>query len=120
MSAPAVCVRDLQLIHGDYQLTNLLFEGDAISAVIDWDKSRAASPFMEVVRCLDHGLGLAPDHSAAFLMGYRACRPLSESQLAAALEYWTHQQARSLWVLGRICLAGTAGCSVWRPRFDRL
>ncbi|MFN2504275.1 MAG: phosphotransferase [Acidimicrobiales bacterium] len=55
-TAPATCPGEPQLIHGDYQLTNLLFDGNAISAVVDWDRARAASPLMEVVRALDHGL----------------------------------------------------------------
>lgn len=105
-NAPACCVGEPQVIHGDYQLTNVLFDGDVISAVIDWDKARVASPVMEVVRSLDHGLGLASIDSAAFLSGYRTLRVLSERDLAAAVEYWTHQQARSMWALERICLDG--------------
>lgn len=53
--ASSQCAGNPQVIHGDYQLTNLLFDGNAISAVIDWDKARVASPLMEVVRSLDHG-----------------------------------------------------------------
>lgn len=107
-NCPDTCVGSPQVIHGDYQLTNVLFDGDSISAVIDWDKARVASPLMEVVRSLDHGLGLAKDDSAAFLAGYRTLRAITDADLAAAVEYWTHQQARSLWVLERICIDGNS------------
>ena len=58
-NCPDTCVGNPQVIHGDFQLTNVLFEGESISAVVDWDKARVAWPLMEVVRSLDHGLGLA-------------------------------------------------------------
>lgn len=68
---------------------------------------------MEVVRSHDHGLGLARNDCAAFLAGYRSFRAVSESDLAATVEYWTHQQARSLWAPERICIDGD-------PRVTRL
>ena len=105
---PGTCVGGTQVIHGDYQLTNVLFDGVAISAVVDWDRARVASPLMEVVRSLDHGLGLDREDTTAFLAGYRSVRSIADDDLAATVEYWTHQQARSLWALEQICIDGNS------------
>lgn len=102
--APTGSLGAVQVIHGDYQLTNVLFEGDSVSCVVDWDKARVSSWLLEVVRALDHGLGLEVRDTDAFIEGYRTIRPLSDAQLAVGVEHWTHQQAHSLWVLERICL----------------
>ena len=95
----ANCPGDPQVIHGDYQLTNILFIHDTVSAVIDWDKARRASPVMEVVRALDHGLELDSADCRAFLTGYRSVLSLPDEVLRGGVEYWTQQQARSVWVL---------------------
>lgn len=120
---PSRCVGTPQMIHGDYQLTNVLFVGNEVSAVIDWDRARVASPLMEVVRAIDHGLGLHPSDSRSFLAGYRSLRDISPGELVAAVEYWTHQQARSLWALERACLDGNervaAMASPFRPFTER-
>jgi Ser/Thr protein kinase RdoA (MazF antagonist) len=100
------CAGRPQIIHGDYQLTNVLFDGDRVSAVIDWDKARRISPVMEVVRALDHGLELDPGDCRAFLDGYRGVLPLSDDALVSGIEYWTQQQARSVWTLERAVADG--------------
>jgi Ser/Thr protein kinase RdoA (MazF antagonist) len=94
---PAAPAGDAQVIHGDYQHTNVFFEADAVSSVIDWDKSRTSWPTLEVIRAMDHGLGL--DHSlcVAFLAGYRTLRDVTTGELSAAAERFGHQQACGLW-----------------------
>ncbi len=43
---------DQQLIHGDYQDTNLFFEHGQVSAIIDWDQTYLAAREWEVVRTM--------------------------------------------------------------------
>lgn len=86
-----------QLIHGDYQHTNLFFEGDRVSSVIDWDKSRAEPPSMEVVRAIHYGLDVEPERSRAFLSGYRTERDMPTETLSAAAEVWGYHDAHNLW-----------------------
>ncbi|QDP96177.1 phosphotransferase [Microlunatus elymi] len=45
----------LQMIHGDYQETNLFFDGEEVSAVIDWDKAEMRWPVDEVIRTMVRG-----------------------------------------------------------------
>jgi len=109
-----------QLIHGDYQLTNILFVGDTVSAIIDWDRARVWSPVMEVVRALDHGLELAPGDCHSFLSAYRITRALPQDVVMNAVTCWTMQQAGSLWVLERAWSPATTALPSWSARSDPL
>ncbi|HLY32874.1 MAG TPA: phosphotransferase, partial [Ktedonobacterales bacterium] len=65
----------VQLIHGDYQDTNLLFADAServISAILDWDPAYIAPRVFEVIRTLDIVFNLEPGRCQAFVAAYRA------------------------------------------------
>lgn len=103
---PVEPIRPTQVIHGDYQDTNLLFHDARISAVIDWDRARRARPVREVVRAMDHGLGMRASACRAFLQGYRDLRHLSDVELAETVEWFQYQQATSLWLFNQLLVEG--------------
>lgn len=96
-SVPPDPVDPEQLIHGDYQHTNLFFADAQVSSVIDWDKSRPEPPSLEVVRALHYGLNMDPTLCHAFIAGYRMRRAMSQDALAAAAQIWAHNYVHSLW-----------------------
>jgi len=76
-------------IHGDYRAQNLLFMGDAVSAVLDLDFARPAQRLFDLAYALvffqsvlaANPMGLL--ETAAFLMAYHDLAPLMEQEKAA-------------------------------------
>jgi Ser/Thr protein kinase RdoA (MazF antagonist) len=91
-----------QVIHGDYQDTNVFFERGDVSCVIDWDKARREVPARELTRALNHALGMEPLLCQAFLTGYRAVAPMTPDQLEEAADWFSYQQAHSLWLIEQL------------------
>lgn len=93
-----------QVIHGDYQETNLFFENEQVSAVIDWDKACVAPRSWEVLRTLHYALRLEKAACRAFLDAYRRILPLSSTDLEITAEAYGWMQAHNLWLYKAIYL----------------
>lgn len=71
--------------HGDLQYRNVIWTGDMIGGVIDWDRIRIRPYAEEVARtatiqfATDHGLDL--NRIAAFIAGYRTIIPITPADL---------------------------------------
>jgi Ser/Thr protein kinase RdoA (MazF antagonist) len=105
------CMPDLaplgrQVIHGDYQETNLFFQSERVSAIIDWDQTYVASRAWEVVRTIDVSFGFAPGPSRIFFAGYCAQAPLDAAALDLAASAYALMRAHDLWIYEAIYLAG--------------
>ncbi|MDN3239739.1 phosphotransferase [Glycomyces tritici] len=81
--------------HGDCQNFNLIWSGERIRAVIDWDRVRVGSYAEELARAAAYQFCTADARIdlpkiAAFLTGYRSVRPIDPDDLAAAarLRWW--------------------------------
>ncbi|MEU6246889.1 phosphotransferase [Glycomyces sp. NPDC047010] len=82
-------------IHGDCQNWNLIWQGERIAAVLDWDRLRVNAYGEEVVRASMYQCAL-PDGSvdleciSAMLDGYRSVAPISGAALldAARRRWW--------------------------------
>jgi len=96
----------LQVVHGDFQETNLFFEGADVSAVIDWDQCGVAPRAWEVLRALHLMLGLAPGPCRAFLAAYRGLCPLPPSELQEAAACYGALADQNLWVYEAVYLEG--------------
>lgn len=91
-----------QMIHGDYQETNLFFDGERVVDVIDWDKAEVRWPVDEVIRTLDLSLRLEPQLCAAFLDGFRVERDLTTEDLDHAAHNYGYHQVHDHWLLAGI------------------
>ncbi len=117
------------LVHGDLFVDNVLWIGDRVSAVLDWEMS-CVDPF-----AFDLGVALnawcwaagayAPDRARALLGGYRSRRKL-EPDTAAALHPWSRYAALR-WAVARLAGYVPAGVPAdppagkdWREYRDRL
>lgn len=58
------------LVHADYKRSNLLIEGDKVSAVLDWEFACAGPPLIDVGIFLRAGRQLPPGFMDAFVRGY--------------------------------------------------
>ena len=45
---------DSRLVHGDFNPTNILMRGGAVSGVLDWEFSHAGTPYMDIGNLLRH------------------------------------------------------------------
>jgi homoserine kinase type II len=61
-----------QVVHGDYQDANLFFQGEAVSAVIDWEQAAFMPRGYEIARACWFMFRLEPERTGHFLAGYRA------------------------------------------------
>ena len=95
-----------QVIHGDYQETNLFFENDQVSAVIDWDQAYAAPRAWEVVRALHYACQLEKAACRAFLDAYRRVLPLPASDLEIAAAAYGWMRAHDTWQYKALYLDG--------------
>lgn len=96
----------LQVVHGDFQETNLFFGGGEVSAVIDWDQCGVAPRAWEVLRALHLMLGLAPETCRVFLAAYRDLCPLPRLELQEAAACYDALADQNLWVYEALYLEG--------------
>lgn len=76
------------IIHGDLFRDNVLWDGDRLSAVLDFEQASGGSLPYDLAVCLNDWCwdgGPRDDLSAALLAGYQRLRPLSEADRAALL-----------------------------------
>lgn len=95
-----------QVVHGDFQETNLFFAGDEVSAVIDWDQSGLTARAWEVLRALHLMLDLAPEPCRAFLAAYRSLKALPAEELQEAAACYGVLADCNLWIYEALYLDG--------------
>lgn len=88
------------VIHGDLFVDNILFDGDAVSGIIDFYYAHDAAYAMDIAISINAQAILLGDHDetriAAFMAGYQSLRPLEEDEREAlplllrlaALRFW--------------------------------
>lgn len=102
--------------HGDFHDLNVLWDGGAIAAVVDFDRLAPRPYAFELVRsatltfCYGDGRGLAADLAAAFAAGYRAVMPLADEQVELAAGYLWWERVCDFWQLKRHYTAGDTSC----------
>lgn len=93
---------EVQVLHGDYQESNLFFAGSpsgiTVTGVIDWDKAEIGARGFEVVRCLKLSLSFNPALCRAFLDGYRSTAELTTPQLRRSVHNEHARALRGLWL----------------------
>jgi homoserine kinase type II len=94
---PDLTMLGQQLIHGDYQESNLFFADGQVVAMIDWDQTYVASREWEIVRSLHYTCAFDSDYCRAFLDGYRARTPLDLDALDLAAQCYALMRAHDLW-----------------------
>lgn len=77
--------------HLDLWADNLLFEGDALGAIVDFDRVRYSFPALDLGRAVLSGAlnesGFHKDAVVAFTEGYRSVRQLPPGSLLRAIKY---------------------------------
>lgn len=86
-----------QVIHGDFQESNLFFAEGKVSAIIDWEKVCVAPRTWEILRMLDYVFDLDSVRSQLFLRAYREVLPVSADELALTARAYGWIQNHNLW-----------------------
>jgi homoserine kinase type II len=86
-----------QLLHGDFHDQQVLFAGDTVTAVVDWEIWHADPRAWELVRSLAFSLLLLPPRLEDYLAGYREHVRLSEDEVRLALRLWFQSRLVGLW-----------------------
>lgn len=95
-----------QVIHGDYQETNLFFDNDKVSAIIDWDQAFVAPREWEVIRTLHYAFKLDEALCRTFLHAYRQILPLPSANLEIAAAFYSRIRDYDMWSYKEIYLKG--------------
>ncbi len=84
-AAARVCPTAPALLHGDYWPGNLLWQGDQLVGVIDWEDAALGDPLADLaIARLDLAWIIGPEAMHAFTARYLQLRPLD----TAGLPYW--------------------------------
>jgi Ser/Thr protein kinase RdoA (MazF antagonist) len=95
-----------QVIHGDYQVSNLFYYDDTIKGIIDWDGTSSAPRLWEVVRCLDYEFGFQIEPSLVFLRKYNAGNPIDLHQLNLMAHCYGYVEDQKLWAFQAVYFRG--------------
>lgn len=90
--------------HGDFQNLNILWDGDEVAAILDWDRVKSQFLADEVARaavihCENGTGGLDLDGIAAFAGGYRAATGAAAADLVAAADRLWWKRLTDSWQL---------------------
>jgi Ser/Thr protein kinase RdoA (MazF antagonist) len=103
---PDLSAIEQQVIHGDYQETNLFFRDGRVVAIIDWDQTYPAPRAWEIVRALHLSCKFAVEPCRAFLAAYREQLPLDPDELDLVARCYGLMRAHDLWLYRAIYFDG--------------
>lgn len=97
------------LVHGDYHDRNILFEGEKIVGICDWEKALVAPRAYEVARALEIICFGAGQHTtlteqdmresaSVFIASYRSIYPISAGELNSGLMLRLYKLIHSTWI----------------------
>lgn len=95
-----------QVIHGDYQETNLFFGSGRVSAVIDWEQTYLAPRAWEVLRTMHYAFAFSSRLCGPFLAAYRVIAPTTVADLDRAAHAYAQKIGHDLWVHSEYYLHG--------------
>lgn len=105
----------LQLLHGDFHDQQVLWRGDEISAVVDWEIWHAEPRVWEVVRSLSFSLLLDDTNLQDYLGGYREHVQLSPNEVSLGLQLWWQSRVVGLWAWAAYFLQGNERVKAFFP-----
>jgi Ser/Thr protein kinase RdoA (MazF antagonist) len=101
---PDLSAIEQQVIHGDYQETNLFFEDGRVAAIVDWDQTYLAPRAWEIARALHLSCKFAVEPCRAFIAAYREQLLLDPGELDLAARSYGLMRAYDLWLYRAIYL----------------
>lgn len=97
-----------QVCHGDFHERQVIFDGERIAAVVDWEAACVAPPAWELLRALTLSGLLEPELARAYTRAYREQMPAGQRDLALAVECWWQTVLHDTWSLTTRFIQGDA------------
>lgn len=104
-----------QVLHGDFHDHQVLWEGDAIAAVADWELWHTDPRVWEVIRSLSFSQLLDTPLLEEYLAGYREHVSLSEGECRLGLRLWWQSRVVGLWAWSAYFLQGNTRVAKFLP-----
>jgi len=104
-----------QVVHGDYQASNLFFREGRVSAVIDWEQAAFMPRGFEVARACSFLFRLEPGLTRAFLSAYHETNPLDDAQREDGARAWGCFADHHVWPMEEAYLHGNAAARAFIP-----
>jgi homoserine kinase type II len=95
-----------QLLHGDFHDQQVLFEGDEISALVDWEIWHADPRAWELIRSLAFSRLLESPRMEDYLRGYGLHVRMTERECHLAWKLWWQYRVVGSWVWAAYFLQG--------------
>lgn len=108
-----------QVIHGDYQDTNLFFAGSEVSGVIGWDRTGVMPRAFEITRACYVVCRMQPELTFAFLDGYATVARLDRGELEDGARAWGCFADHQVWAVEEAYLNGNRSAArfIWHRPF---
>lgn len=87
-----------QMLHGDFHDQQVLFRGDEVAAIVDWEIWHEDPRAWELVRSLSFSRLLDSPMLEVYLGAYRQNVRLTEDEVQLALTLWFQSRVVGLWV----------------------
>lgn len=104
-----------QVLHGDFHDHQVIWDGDAIAAVVDWEIWHADPRVWELVRSLAFSQLLDSPLMEEYVAGYREHVQLSEAECRLGLKLWWQSRVVGVWVWSAYFLQGNARVAKFLP-----
>ena len=98
----------MQVIHGDYQESNLMFREGRVSALLDWDNAGVAPRAWDVVRAMHFMLEMEPASCRTFWRAYCDVWPLDRDEATRVAHRYGAQHDHSVWLYQAYYVEGNA------------
>ncbi len=108
-----------QVLHGDFHDHQVLWDGDEIVAIVDWEIWRTDARVWEVIRSLAFSQLLDSALLDDYLTGYRQFIQLSEDECRLGLKLWWQSRVVGVWAWAEYFLAGNERVSKFLPEVVR-
>jgi homoserine kinase type II len=104
-----------QVVHGDFHDANLFFDGERVSAVIDWEQAAFMPRGYELARACGFMFRLRPEPTLRLLQAYSAENELSPEALADGARAWGCFADHHVWPLEEVYLRGNDAARRYIP-----
>lgn len=95
-----------QLLHGDFHDHQVLWSGDEIVAIVDWELFGPNPRVWELIRSLAFSKLLGAPAMEAYVHGHRRFVQLSEAECRLGLQLWWQSRVVGVWVWAAYFLEG--------------
>ena len=114
---PAASFDDLpcQLLHGDFHDQQVLWDGECVAAVVDWEIWHMDPRAWELIRALAYSRVLDSPLLADYLAGYREHVRLTERECRLGLRLWWQLRVLGLWAWSAYLLEGNDRVKAFLP-----